>query len=91
MPSSTFRAWVVGLIWAIIIPGVNQFFFFRFPSITIGQVRGFFYSAAFLAFLGAPLLKLNPSRKDCPPGADFSHLQSLGSLPAEYFHLRHPA
>ncbi|KAI0251736.1 OPT oligopeptide transporter [Lactifluus subvellereus] len=32
MPSSTFRAWVVGLIWAVIIPGVNQFFFFRYPS-----------------------------------------------------------
>jgi len=47
MPSSTFRAWVVGLIWAIFIPGVNQFFFFRYPSIAISQVRGFFYSAAF--------------------------------------------
>ncbi len=38
MPSSTFRAWVVGLIWAILIPGVNQFFFFRYPSVTITQV-----------------------------------------------------
>jgi hypothetical protein len=47
MPSSTLRAWVVGLIWAIVIPGVNQFFFFRYPSITISQVRGFYYSAAF--------------------------------------------
>jgi hypothetical protein len=38
MPSSTFRAWVVGLIWAIIIPGANQFFFFRYPSIVIDTV-----------------------------------------------------
>ncbi|KAH9985944.1 OPT oligopeptide transporter protein-domain-containing protein [Russula vinacea] len=38
MPASTFRAWTVGLIWAILIPGVNQFFFFRYPSITITQI-----------------------------------------------------
>jgi hypothetical protein len=38
MLSSTFRAWVVGLIWAIIIPGTNQLFFFRYPTIYIGQV-----------------------------------------------------
>lgn len=39
MPSSTFRAWVIGLMWAILIPGVNQFFFFRYPSVNITQVR----------------------------------------------------
>ncbi|KAF8493655.1 OPT oligopeptide transporter [Russula emetica] len=38
MPSSTFRAWVVGLIWAVLIPGVNQFFFFRYPSVSISQI-----------------------------------------------------
>ena len=38
MPLSTFRARVVGLIWAIIIPGVNQFFDFRYPSIAITPV-----------------------------------------------------
>jgi len=38
MPVNTLRAWVLGLIWAIIIPGANQFFFFRFPSITITGV-----------------------------------------------------
>ena len=38
MPASTFRAWVVGLIWAIIIPGVNQFFYFRYPSVYISNV-----------------------------------------------------
>jgi hypothetical protein len=38
MPASTFRAWTVGLIWAVLIPGVNQFFFFRYPSVSITQV-----------------------------------------------------
>ncbi|KAI0250494.1 OPT oligopeptide transporter protein-domain-containing protein [Lactifluus subvellereus] len=39
MPSSTFRAWVVGIIWAVLMAGVNQFFFFRYPTI---RLTGFF-------------------------------------------------
>ncbi|KAI0757887.1 OPT oligopeptide transporter protein-domain-containing protein, partial [Irpex lacteus] len=35
MPCATFRAWFIGICWAILIPGLNQFFFFRFPSVTI--------------------------------------------------------
>ncbi|KAG6849760.1 hypothetical protein H0H93_005442 [Arthromyces matolae] len=35
MPVATLRSWIIGLIWAMIIPGANQFFFFRFPSVTI--------------------------------------------------------
>ncbi|TCD71650.1 hypothetical protein EIP91_007397 [Steccherinum ochraceum] len=38
MPVSTIRVWVIGLIWAMIIPGMNQFFFFRFPSVTVGAI-----------------------------------------------------
>ena len=38
MLSSTFRAWVVGLMWAIIIPGMNQAFFFRYPYVGVGRV-----------------------------------------------------
>jgi hypothetical protein len=33
MPASTFRAWVVGLSWAIIAPGVNHFFSRRYPAV----------------------------------------------------------
>ena len=39
MPCGTFRAWLIGLVWAILIPGLNQFFFFRYPSVTVGGVR----------------------------------------------------
>ncbi|CAK5262981.1 unnamed protein product [Mycena citricolor] len=35
IPVSTIRAWVIGLIWAILIPGLNQFFFFRYPSVSV--------------------------------------------------------
>ncbi|KAI9457240.1 OPT oligopeptide transporter [Lactarius psammicola] len=38
MPSSTLRAWVIGIIWAIIIPAINQFFFFRYPSVFISSI-----------------------------------------------------
>ncbi|KAI0342190.1 OPT oligopeptide transporter [Trametopsis cervina] len=38
MPVNTFRAWFIGILWAILIPGLNQFFFFRFPSVSIGSV-----------------------------------------------------
>ncbi|KAG6849247.1 hypothetical protein H0H93_010061 [Arthromyces matolae] len=36
MPSSTLRAWILGLCWAILIPGMNQFFYLRYPSVAIG-------------------------------------------------------
>ncbi|KAF9045786.1 OPT oligopeptide transporter [Hymenopellis radicata] len=35
IPVSTFRSWLLGIIWAIVIPGLNQFFFFRYPSVTV--------------------------------------------------------
>ena len=38
MPCSTLRSWVIGIIFAIIMSGLNQFFFFRYPSVTIGNV-----------------------------------------------------
>jgi OPT family small oligopeptide transporter len=36
MPVSTIRAWVIGLVWSILLPGMNQFFYFRYPSVVIG-------------------------------------------------------
>ncbi|KAI0688500.1 OPT oligopeptide transporter [Cytidiella melzeri] len=38
MPVNTLRAWFIGLLWAIIVPGLNQFFFFRFPAVTVTSV-----------------------------------------------------
>lgn len=35
IPVSTLRSWMLGIIWAMIIPGLNQFFFFRYPSLTL--------------------------------------------------------
>ncbi|KAF9473387.1 small oligopeptide transporter [Pholiota conissans] len=36
MPASTIRAWVLGIFWAILLAGMNQFFYFRYPSVVIG-------------------------------------------------------
>ncbi|KIY50217.1 small oligopeptide transporter [Fistulina hepatica ATCC 64428] len=38
MPCSTPRAWVLGMIFAILIAGTNQFFYLRYPTVQITQV-----------------------------------------------------
>ncbi|RXW17009.1 hypothetical protein EST38_g8852 [Candolleomyces aberdarensis] len=38
IPVGTVRAWVLGLFWAIVVSGLNQFFFFRYPSVSIGGI-----------------------------------------------------
>ncbi|KAH9939612.1 OPT oligopeptide transporter [Epithele typhae] len=38
MPVNTFRAWFIGFIWSVILPGINQFFFFRYPSVTVTSI-----------------------------------------------------
>ncbi|TFK71414.1 OPT oligopeptide transporter [Pluteus cervinus] len=40
IPVSTLRSWTLGIIFAILIPGLNQFFFFRYPSVTITSIVG---------------------------------------------------
>ncbi|KAG2148954.1 OPT oligopeptide transporter [Suillus clintonianus] len=35
IPTSTLRAWAMGFFWVLIIPGLNQFYFFRYPSVNI--------------------------------------------------------
>jgi hypothetical protein len=39
MPSSTLRAWDIGLFLIILISGINQVLDFRYPSIGISFVR----------------------------------------------------
>lgn len=41
MPCSTLRVWILGLFFAVLIPALNQFFYFRYPSVTISGVRSF--------------------------------------------------
>lgn len=39
MPVSTLRAWLFGICWSFILPGINQFFYFRYPTISVSSVR----------------------------------------------------
>ena len=52
MPSSTIRAWVVGLIFSVLVPGVNELFFFRYPSVFISEVCEIFPTAFQSPFWG---------------------------------------
>lgn len=47
MPVSTLRAWTLGIFWAIVLPGINQFFYFRYPSIMVTGVSGLVPITAF--------------------------------------------
>ncbi|KAJ7025530.1 small oligopeptide transporter [Mycena alexandri] len=38
MPASTLRSWTLGILISILIPGMNQFFHFRYPTVNIGPV-----------------------------------------------------
>lgn len=86
IPVNTFRSWVIGLMWAILIPGLNQyvfyvcaydfmgliyiphrFFFFRYPSVTIGPLVAQLLSFPLGRFFAAVLpdvkilgVRLNP-------------------------------
>lgn len=55
MPCNTLCAWIIGLAWAIILPGLNQFFYFRYPSVTItgvvAQLLSYPVGRAFATFL----------------------------------------
>jgi hypothetical protein len=38
LPVSTVRAWTLGIFWALILPGINEFFHFRYPSLLVSGV-----------------------------------------------------
>ncbi|KAH8116232.1 OPT oligopeptide transporter protein-domain-containing protein, partial [Phellopilus nigrolimitatus] len=38
MPASTVRAWFMGIMCAVIFPGLNQFMYFRWPTTAVGQL-----------------------------------------------------
>ncbi|KAH7908750.1 OPT oligopeptide transporter [Hygrophoropsis aurantiaca] len=55
MPVSTIRSWTMGFMWAIIIPGLNQFFYLRYPSLqltgVVGQLLSFPMGRAWARFV----------------------------------------
>ncbi|KAF8528192.1 OPT oligopeptide transporter [Hysterangium stoloniferum] len=55
IPVNTIRAWVIGFVWSVVIPGLNQFFFFRYPSVyvsnLVAQLLSFPLGSAWAAFM----------------------------------------
>ncbi|PIL27253.1 transporter [Ganoderma sinense ZZ0214-1] len=38
MPVNTLRAWLLGILWAIILPAINEFYYFRYPSLMVTNI-----------------------------------------------------
>ncbi|VDB86558.1 unnamed protein product [Peniophora sp. CBMAI 1063] len=67
MPVNTARAFTIGLVWAVLIPGLNQFMYFRYPSTAVGslvaQLLSFPVGRAWARFMPAVTIfgvQLNP-------------------------------
>ena len=56
MLSSTLRAWVVGLFWAALIPGLNELLLFRYPNVCVNQVCEVFPPQRSVSLLRSQLL-----------------------------------
>jgi hypothetical protein len=81
MPASTLRVWVLGLMWAVVHPGVNQFFYFRYPAVTISSVS--------LIFLKFRLSSVISFQIDLSTSLELPHLQGMGSLLTQRYLLWH--
>ncbi|KAI1798482.1 OPT oligopeptide transporter [Ganoderma leucocontextum] len=38
MPVNTLRAWLLGILWAIVLPSINEFYYFRYPSLMVTSI-----------------------------------------------------
>ncbi|KAE8185626.1 hypothetical protein CF336_g7332 [Tilletia laevis] len=38
MPVNTFRAWFIGLVFSVLLSGLNEFFSYRYPSVSISSL-----------------------------------------------------
>jgi hypothetical protein len=84
MPCSTIRAWTLGIIFAIILPGLNQFFYMRYPSVVVSGVsRRFFYArnrdTEMIAILVSSPVDDLPPRKGVD--ASLSSDKNTGTIP----------
>ncbi|KAG8741019.1 hypothetical protein FRC10_003442 [Ceratobasidium sp. 414] len=74
MPCNTFRlvlsslAGLLGIIWAIVLLGLSQFFYFRYPSVTIGNLVAQLISYLMDRLLAFALPKIRIFGVDLNPG-----------------------
>ncbi|KAI9432319.1 OPT oligopeptide transporter [Lactarius indigo] len=89
MPASTLRAWVIGIIWAILVPGINQFFFFRYPSVNLTSIVPLLVSfpigkawARYIPNVTLFGVELNPGPFTIKEHVIITIMASVGSIPA---------
>lgn len=74
VPVNTLRSWLIGIIWAMLILGLNQFLFFRYPSIIVSAIRLFWSLSVFESNL----------RSRCSSIDFVSNRPFVGSIHAQY-------
>ncbi|KAK0547259.1 hypothetical protein OC846_003270 [Tilletia horrida] len=57
MPVNTFRTWFIGLVFTTLLSGLNQFFFYRYPSVFISSLVAQLVAFPFGVFLAKVLPK----------------------------------
>lgn len=68
MPVMTFRTWVLGMLFTIVIPGVNQLLSYRYPTTTITS-----FVAQLLAYpMGVAMAKVLPTKVFKTPLGSFT-------------------
>ncbi|KAJ1022373.1 hypothetical protein NDA13_005282 [Ustilago tritici] len=68
MPVMTFRTWVLGMLFTIVIPGVNQLLSYRYPTVTITS-----FVAQLLAYpMGCFMARLLPTKVFKTPFGSFT-------------------
>ncbi|KAA1468333.1 OPT oligopeptide transporter [Dentipellis sp. KUC8613] len=89
MPADTLRAWTIGLLWAIVIPGLNQFLNFRYPAITIGSLVAQLLSyplgcawARFVPIVSIAGMQLNPGPFSVKEHVVITVMATVGSTAA---------
>ncbi|SAM84167.1 probable isp4-oligopeptide transporter [Ustilago bromivora] len=68
MPVMTFRTWLLGMLFTIVIPGVNQLLSYRYPTVTITS-----FVAQLLAYpMGCFMARLLPTKVFKTPFGSFT-------------------
>ncbi|SOV01556.1 oligopeptide transporter 6 (opt6) [Ustilago sp. UG-2017a] len=68
MPVMTFRTWLLGMLFTIVIPGVNQLLSYRYPTVTITS-----FVAQLLAYpMGCFMARLLPTKAFKTPFGSFT-------------------
>ncbi|KAI9572533.1 OPT oligopeptide transporter protein-domain-containing protein [Boletus coccyginus] len=89
IPTMTLRTWALGLILAVLMAGINQFLFFRYPSVPVGattaQLVSFPLGKLWASYVPRKRIfgiSLNPGPFSIKEHVLITIMASVGALPA---------